>query len=145
MIVLNFFKVFRKVPHQRLLLKLRGNLLGWMKCFLTYRSQKVVLKGIVSEEVLVSSGVLQEEVLVPLFFLLYIDYIHRNIDSQMRYFEDDFLVHRVIKQDSDCPQLQKNISSLCVWESTWRMTFNKPKCYVIHMIHKKIPGNYGVT
>ena len=56
---------FDKVPHQRTLLKLeqtgiRGNVLGWIDCFLTKRSQKVVLepsyftRGI---EVPVSSGV----------------------------------------------------------------------------------------
>ena len=55
----------------------------------------------------------------------------------MRLFADDCLVHRVIKQDSDCLQLQKDTSSLCHWENTWKMTFNKTKRCVMHMIHKK--------
>ena len=45
---------FDKVPHQRLLLKLeqigiRGNVLDWIECFLTKRSQKVILEDISSE------------------------------------------------------------------------------------------------
>ena len=65
------------------------------------------------------------------------DDIKINVDSQMRLFTDDSLVHRVIKQDWDCLQLQENISSLCDWENTWKMTFNKTKYCVMHMIHKK--------
>ena len=61
-------------------------------------------------------------VLAPLPFLLFIDDIETNIDSQMRLFADDCRVHRVIKQDSDLVQLQEGISSLCIWENTWKMT-----------------------
>ena len=57
-------------------------------------------------------------VLVPLLFLLFIDDIDTNIDSRMRLFGDDCLVHRVIKQDSDCLQLHEAISALFHWENT---------------------------
>ena len=127
---------FDKIPHQRHFLKLRqigirirGSVLGWIECFLTTRSQK--------EEVSISSGVLQVAVLASLLFLLFIDDTERNIDSEMRLFADDCLVHRVIKQDSDCLQLHEDISSLCHWEDTWKVTFYKTKCCVIHMIHEK--------
>ena len=76
-------------------------------------------------------------VFAPLLFLLFIDDIETNIDSQMRLFADDCLVHRVIKKDSDYLQLQEDIFSLCHWENTRKMTFNKSKCYVMHMTHKK--------
>ena len=45
----------------------------------------------------------QGTVFAPLLFLLFVDDIETNIDSQMRLFADDCLVHRVIKKDSDCP------------------------------------------
>ena len=64
----------------------------------------------------------QGTVLAPLLFLLFVDDIETNIDSQMRLFADDCLVHRVIKKDSDCLPLQEDISSLCHWENTWKMT-----------------------
>ena len=54
-IVLDFCKAFDKVPNQRPLLKLeqigiRGNVLSWIECFLTGRSQKAVLEGISSKD-----------------------------------------------------------------------------------------------
>ena len=97
----------------------------------------MVLEGISSEEMAVSSRVPQGTVLAPLLFLLFINDIETNIDSQMRLFTDDCLVHRVIKHDLNCLQLQENISSPCHWENTWKMTFNKTKCCVMHMIDKK--------
>jgi len=53
-IFLDFSKAFDKVPHQRLLLKLKaggitGKSLGWIRSFLTGRDQKVVLLWKVSE------------------------------------------------------------------------------------------------
>ena len=49
-IILDFSKAFNTVPHQRLLCKLnsygiRGTTLDWIKRFLTYRQQRVTLKG----------------------------------------------------------------------------------------------------
>ena len=84
-----------------------------------------------------------KRVLARLLFLLFIDDIESltNIDSQMRLFADDSLVHRVIKKDSDCLQLQEDISPLCHLENTWKMTFNKSKCRVMHMTHKKTCAN----
>ena len=62
----------------------------------------------------------QGTVLARLLFSLFIDDTESltNIDSQMRLFADDCLVHRVIKKDSDCLQLQEDISSLCHLQNT---------------------------
>ena len=49
----------------------------------------------------------QGTVLAPLLFLLFIDDIETNIDSRMRLFADDCLVHRVIKKDSDVYSCRK--------------------------------------
>jgi len=57
----------------------------------------------------------------------------------MPIFADDCLLYRVIRNANDCTKLQRDISSLCGWESTWQMSFNKSKCFVLHMSHKKNP------
>ena len=67
-ILLDFSKAFDKVNHERLISKLhvydiRGKTLTWIKAFLNGRSQTVVLEGDCSEEVPVTSGVLQGFVL----------------------------------------------------------------------------------
>ena len=79
----------------------------------------------------------QGTVLAPLLFLLFIDDIETNIDYRMRLFADDCLVHIVIKKDSDFLQLQEDISLLCHWGKAWKMTFNRSKCCVMNMTHKK--------
>ena len=63
-ILLDFSKAFDSVPHQRLLLKLdyygiRGNMLLWIKAFLSNRSQLVSINGTQSSPKPVLSGVPQ--------------------------------------------------------------------------------------
>ncbi|XP_072021445.1 uncharacterized protein [Amphiura filiformis] len=67
-ILLDFSKAFDRVPHQRLLLKLRhygitGHIYNWISGFLTSRSQKVVLEGecSTSAEVLSDAASLQSD------------------------------------------------------------------------------------
>ena len=64
LILLDFSKAFDKVAHEKLLLKLhhygiRGDTLKWIKDFLDNRKQAVVINGINSEKIPVSSGVPQ--------------------------------------------------------------------------------------
>ena len=144
LIILDFCKAFDKVSHQRLLLKLnqfgiKGNILRWIESFLTSRTQQVVLEGATSHQDHVTSGVPHGPVLGPLLFLIYINDIENSIDSQLRLFADDCLQYRVIKSALDRVNLQNDISQLCDWESTWQMTFNSSKCFVMHMSHKKNP------
>ena len=77
---LNFPKAFDKVSHRKLCYKLscygvNGNLLHWIKDYLTDRSQCVLLEGIPSKSHRVLSGVPQGLVLAPLLFLIYINEI----------------------------------------------------------------------
>ena len=95
--ILDFAKAFDKVPHLRLLHKLefygiRGCLLNWIKSFLTNRTQQVVVEDSVSSSCEVTSGVLQGSVLGPALFLIYINDITENINSQICLFADDCLI-----------------------------------------------------
>ena len=90
-ILLAFAKAFNTVPHQQLLKNLqyygiRNNIFNWISTWLTNQTQHVLLNGVSSTSVRVSSGVPQGTVLSPLMFLLYINDITKSITSLLRLF-----------------------------------------------------------
>ena len=103
-IVMDFAKAFDKVPHKRLLYKLKyygtdTNTLNWIEDFLTLRTQTVILDGEKSEKIHVTSGVPQGTVLGPILFLVYI----------LRLFADDSILYKTIKDESDTHKLQEDL------------------------------------
>ena len=76
MIFLDFLKAVNSVDHNMLIHKLHklvffsGKLLVWIGDYLKDRSQRVILDGVSSEFVPVTSGVPQGSILGPLFYLL---------------------------------------------------------------------------
>ena len=122
LILLGFSKAFNKVNHPKLLYKLRlhgvqGKVLNWIQSFLIGRSQTVVLEGDSSSEVPVSSGVPQGSVLGPILFLLYINDLPDNVQSQVRLFADDTAVYLTINSPNDSANLQKALDRLQEWEA----------------------------
>ena len=76
-VYLDFQKAFDKVPHQRLLLKIRAHsidndVINWIEEWLTHGRQRVIVDGEISNWKSVLSGVPQGSVLYPILFLIYI-------------------------------------------------------------------------
>ncbi|KAI8511872.1 hypothetical protein Bbelb_109720 [Branchiostoma belcheri] len=142
--ILDFTKAFDKVPHARLISKLeyygiQGPTLNWLKAFLTNREQTVVVEGKASAPVKVASGVPQGTVLGPLLFLLYINDLPDQLDSNVRLFADDCLLYVELSTQTDSQLLQKDLNTLEEWQSKWLMQFNPEKCYIMHITNKRTP------
>ena len=87
-------KAFDRVWHKGLLCKLRaagisGSLLSWFESYLSERRQRVILPGTQSDWNYIYAGVPQGSILGPLLFLLYINDIVKDIQSNIRLFADD--------------------------------------------------------
>ena len=116
-IVIDFTKAFDLVPHDRLLMKIAisgvdSRIVAWVREFLRGRSQRVKVRGELSEEVRVTSGVPQGSVLGPLLFLVYVNDIWRNIESTIRLFADDCVIYKKIINNGDIDRLQEDLDRL---------------------------------
>ena len=103
-VYLDFQKAFDKVPHQRLLLKLKAHGIGndvinWIEEWLTHRRQGVTVDGEISNWKSVLSGVPQGSVLGPILFFntyIYIDDLEDDISSKVLKLADDTKVFRKV-------------------------------------------------
>ena len=148
-IYLDFQKAFDKVPHQRLILKLKSHGMGnsiinWIEQWLTDRRQRVVVDGEVSSWKSVLNGVPQGSVLGPLLFLvytLYIDDLEEGVSGNILKFADDTKLFRKTKEIGDKQNLQDDIDTLVRWSEKWQMLFNFGKCKCLYTG----PGNTGMN
>ena len=142
MAILDFAKAFDKVPHNRLLRKLKHcnidqNVIGWIQSFLQNRTQRVAVDGCLSNEAPVLSGVPQGTVLGPALFLIFINDIGLGVTSQIRLFADDCLIFREIRSLADTLALQEDLTRLVDWSKRWGMSFNVKKCNAMSITNKK--------
>ena len=137
---LRFKKAFDKVPHQRLLLKLKAHGIGngminLIEKWLIDRRQRMVVAREVSNWKSVLSGVPQGSVLGPILFLIYINDLDDDITSKVLKFADDTKVFRKIESDADRQLLQDDLNKLNEWSEKWQMLFNYGKCKCLHTGH----------
>ncbi|MGE5822000.1 MAG: RNA-directed DNA polymerase [Nitrososphaerota archaeon] len=137
-VYLDFQKAFDKVPHKRLMMKIKalgitGEVFNWIEDWLRDRVQRVVLLGTYSKWTEVRSGVPQGSVLGPLLFLIYINDIDDLVSTNLLKFADDTKVFSVVADKTDIDRLQKDLVNLCKWSKDWLMLFNVDKCKVMHI------------
>ena len=137
-IYMDFQKAFDTVPHQRLLGKLKSYgisdpIVNWVSSFLVGRQQKVTINGNDSKWLPVTSGIPQGSVLGPLLFVIFINDLPDNLDSDAYMFADDTKVYRIITAQQDTLKLQCDVCKLEEWSAIWLVGFNGPKCVHMHI------------
>ena len=138
----DFAKAFDKVPHRKLISKLKavgigGTLLAWLEDWLTGRRQRVVVEGECSEWQDVGSGVLQGTVLGPILFIIFINDLETlTKEAWEKLFADDSKLARLVANEEDARKLQRDIDHFSTWARTWGMEFNVKKCKVMHVGRK---------
>ena len=144
----DFSKAFDSVAHQRLLCKLehlgiRGDVLNWVRSFLSGRTQRVKVDDFFSKWVNVTSGIPQGSVLGPLLFVVFIN----DLPDELKYsickmFADDCKIYRRLNQEN-VNKLQVDLTNLERWSKKWQLPFNPSECKVMYF-GKKNPKNYFV-
>jgi hypothetical protein len=141
-VFIDFKKAFDSVCHNKLLIKLKGygingNLLNWLKSFLSNRKQRVRVNSYYSKWSDVSSGVPQGSVLGPILFLLYIndlvDVVNAFGGCKIKLFADDVKVYWVRDAKYEVTNtLQKCIDAIQKWSILWQLPISHSKCYSMY-------------
>lgn len=139
----DFEKAFDRVDHVILLAKLdklgiHGDLLRWVKSYLTNRSQTVIVGGYRSDRTFIPSGIPQGSHLGPLFYNAYIFDIYNCFTSckHLLYADDKKIYCKITSQD-DCDKLQNTLNTLCSYYKINNITVNASKCQFISFTRKK--------
>ena len=136
---LDFRKAFDSVPHKRLLAKLhgygiRGNILKWIKSFLSNRTQFVNINNQVSDHIDVTSGVPQGSVLGPCLFIYYINDLPDAVKCLIQIFADDTKAYLPILTYHDNVNLQSSLDQMVRWSNKWLISFNAEKCKILFWV-----------
>ena len=134
-IYFDFKKAFDTVPHKRLLTKLEyygitGNVLLWIKDFLSNRKQAVKVGSNFSDTIKVTSGIPQGSILGPILFTIFINDLPDQVESYCKIFADDTKIYNVT---SETKKLQDDINSMILWSEHWQLYFNTAKCKRMHI------------
>lgn len=144
----DFEKAFDRVDHSILLNKLEnlgihGDLLRWIKSYLSNRSQATVVGGYRSDFISIPTGVPQGSHLGPLFYNVYLHDIYDCFNhSKHLMYADDKKIFVKIRNINDCLLLQDDLDVLSNYYANNSITVNVEKCQCISFSRKKKPLNF---
>ena len=115
--------------------------------YLSDRTQYVVLNGSASSPEPVMAGVPQGLILGSLLYLIYINDITENIESDMTLFADDASVPNKSKDRIKIKStLNRDMIKIGTWSNQWLVTFSEIKCKLMLVTNKKrLQTNIQIT
>ena len=109
-------------------IKVQGPCLGLFESYLKDRKQVVVDDGIKSEIKNLEAGVPQGSRLGPLLWILYINDIQNDLQSDVLLFADDtFLFTSAYDPNQTTNILNQDLQKITTWAKTWKVSFNPGK------------------
>ena len=144
-ICLDVKAAFDKVWHKGLLAKLSqigvcGEMHTVLTSYLSSRKQAVVVDGHVSSFKLITAGVPQGSRLGPLLFIIYINDIIEDIESDILIFADDTSMlanGKTVEETSAI--LQRDLARIEIWEKKWKVSFGAEKSEELLFSRRDIP------
>ena len=132
-VFLDISAAFDKVWHKGLLAKLKqigvtGKLLNLLESYLSNRKQRVVIDGIYSDQVSVTSGVPQGSRLGPLLFIIYINDILNELECEGLLFADDTSLTTWGEDANNATAtINRDLERILEWSKIWKVIFNASK------------------
>lgn len=107
-------------------------LINWLENRISGINLRVSFSGVLSEEFLMESGILQGSPLSSLLFLIFINDIGETVRfSRFLLFADDLKIFKEISSLDDCRLLQSDLDGIMNWCLVNEMEFNIEKCQVM--------------
>ena len=137
-VFLDFRKAFDKVPHKRLMKKVRalgiqGNVAAWIENWLAGRRQRVIING------------------VPSYFtawgpslVIYINDLDLGLSSKVSKFAEDTKLGINAANLESVRALQRDLAAIGEWSTVWQIPFNLDKCHVLHVGTANQGENYSL-
>ena len=142
LITIDFFRAFDKISHNKLIYKLSkygisGNLLGWIKDFLTNEKFNVDVGNCKSDAFDVFSFVPLRSKLSSLMYISYSNDIADVLKfAKVKMYADGLTVYAIINNNNNRIKLQNDLNQLCEWSLHWGLVINLNKCKVMYFDFK---------
>ena len=119
-IYLDFQKAFDKVPHKRLITKLKGyGIQGNVEDFPKDRKQRVQISGSPVEWTDTTIGIPQGSVLGPTLFLVHINNLQDVVHSMVKLVADDANASAEVNSENDANVVQSDQNNIDDWSDKW--------------------------
>ena len=119
---------------------IKNNLLLWFSDYLKHRRQRVVINGVSSSWEEINAGVPQGSILGPLLFLIYINDIVNDIETNIRLFADDTSLYIIVENpQSSADFLNNDLEKIHNWSNAWLVDFNPNKTESLIISRKHNP------
>jgi len=132
-------KAFDTVSHEKLLYRLQcygisGNLLRWLRNFLTDRTHCTRVGNCISEICDLLSGVIQGSNIGPLLFISYINELAEVLGPLFvtaKFFADDLKVYAEVLTAIDVDCFQSALDRITAWCNDWQLQIAVNKCSIL--------------